>query len=206
MARYEEKVLDGLEKMVEDFEVGTTAEMVVVLAHKSERYWDVPFKVGCLAAFGTLAALIYLPIDFLADMLLLDTFLAFAVGYVAGRTSPFLIRSLTTRKRRERAVKLAAQAAYTARGVSMTRERNGILVFISWLERSVELIPDVGVDRCVALPVWNAATRLVMSIPIQKGFPETFIRAMQPLNQAFAEHMPCREDNPDEIPNRPVVI
>jgi putative membrane protein len=206
MARYEERVLDSLEKMVEDFESGTSAELVVVLAHRSERYRDVPFKVGCIAAFTVLALLIYLPVDFSANLLLLDTFLAFSLGYVAGRTSPFLVRHMTTRKRRDRSVRRCAQAAFTSQGVSMTRERNGVLVFISWLERKVELIPDVGVDRCVALPVWNQATRELLTRPLKKGFPDSFIQAFQPLSRAFAEHMPCTDDNPDEIPNRPVVI
>jgi len=206
MARYEDKVLDDLEKMVESFEERTSAELVVVLSHKSESYADVPFKAAAVLAFAVLALLIYLPVDFSADLVLVDTLLAFMAGWAFVRVSPFMFRLLTTAGRREESVKKAARAAFTARGVSLTRERNGVLVYISWLERRVELIPDVGVDRCLSPSVWNTATRKLVTLPVNKGFPKTFIESFGPLAEAFAEHMPCSQDNPDEIPNRPVVM
>jgi len=49
MSRYGERVLDRLEGFVSDVEAGTSAELVLVLAHRAERYPDVPFKVGRLA-------------------------------------------------------------------------------------------------------------------------------------------------------------
>ncbi len=206
MARYEERVLDSLEKMVEEFEAGTSAELVVVLAHRSEPYTDVPYKAGGILALLAVVMFIYLPIDFPADLLLVDTLLAFALGFAAGRFSPGLTRLLTGRKRRAAGVQRAARATFVERGVSLTRERSGLLLYISWLERGLRLIPDVGVERRLPRPTWNAATRRLLTSPLEKGFPESLVEAMRPLASAFAEHMPPGPENPDEISNRPVVI
>jgi putative membrane protein len=206
MAKYEERVLDSLEKMVEEFESGTSAELVVVLAHRSESYADVPYKAGGILAFLAIVMLIYLPIDFPAEMLLVDTLLAFALGFAAGRFSADLTRLLTSRKRRTAAVQRAAQAAFVERGVSLTKERSGVLLYLSWLERGLRLIPDVGVTRCVPRAVWNTAAKSLLTSPLEKEFPETLLEGMRPLAAVFAEHMPPGAENPDEISNRPVVI
>src|SRR5208282_5063169 len=55
-------------------------------------------------------------------------------------------RALLPRKRVEEQVRMAARAAFVQQGVSRTRGRTGILVFVSMLERRVELVVDVGVD------------------------------------------------------------
>lgn len=206
MSRYGEAVLDQLESFVEQVESGTSAEVVMVLAHRSERYLDVPFKVGCLAALATLAVLVYVPLDFMAELMLIDVMLAFALGYALGRFSPWLPRILTTRKRRQASVTRAARAVFNERGVSLTRERTGILVYISWLERRVEVLVDIGVERCVPQDRLNAALRQFLTSEPLLNFPMGLTAAFSPVRAVFDEFMPRPEDDTDEIPNRPVVL
>jgi putative membrane protein len=43
----------------------------------------------------------------------------------------------------------AARATFVERGVHGTRERSGLLVYVSWLEQQVALVPDLGLARAV---------------------------------------------------------
>jgi len=206
MAGYEEKVLDALEQMVTDFEAGTAAELVLVLARRSDVYRDIPYRVGLIAVFSVLTLLLFLPVDFRPEMLLVDSLLAFALGFLAGRMLPSLTRLLTTPKRRAAQVRQAAQAVFTDRGVTLTKDRTGLLIYLSWLERRVELIADVGVERCLPAAEWNLAIRPLQSFMLHKDFPEALDKAMAPLRQALAQRLPRQADDQDEIPNRPVVL
>ncbi|MBN2497427.1 MAG: hypothetical protein JXR96_22740 [Deltaproteobacteria bacterium] len=204
MARYDELVLDRLEKLVEAVEEKSTAELVVVLAHRADPYRDVPYRAGCLLMLVVLLAMVYAPVDFSAQFLALDLLGAFLLGWLAGR-SGWAVRLLTLAGRRRRAVAAAARCAFTERGVSLTRERTGLLLFISWLERRVELLWDVGIENEVPLPEWNAALKALRSAPVFESFPDSLVPAIEPLRALLDAHLPCGEDNPDEIPNRPVV-
>ncbi len=206
MSRYGEQVLDRLERFVSDVEAGTSAELVLVLAHQAERYPDVPFKVGSLAGLAALVALVFLPLDFMAELLLLDFALAFCLGFAAGRFSPRLTRLLTTARRRAAGVGRAARSSFVERGVSLTRERTGVLVFISWLERRVELLVDIGVEKRIPLDELNAARRRFETADLFADFPDRLPGAFAPINELLERYLPCGDDNPDEIPNRPVVI
>jgi len=206
MTRYGEQTLDELERFVEAVEAETTVELVFVLAHRAEAYRDVPYKAGAIGALLSLLALIYLPFDFSPQLMIPDLLLGFGLGFLLGRASPAVTRWLTTARRREEAVLQAARAAFNERGVSLTRERTGLLLFVSWLERRVELLPDVGVEQRVPLDAWNAAWRQVDATQIFDGFPGSLAGAFAPVRVLLGEHLPPSADNPDEIPNRPVVI
>ena len=127
MSRYSEQVLEQLESFVEQVEQGTAAELVLVLAHRAERYPDVPWKLGALAGLISLAVLIFVPIEFAAEWLLLDVALGAGLGFLLGRAWPGAARILTTAGRRRAAVERTARAVFTERGVGLTRERTGAL-------------------------------------------------------------------------------
>lgn len=206
MAGYGEQLLDRIEKMVEEFESNTSVELVLVLARRSERYRDIPYKTGCGLALAVLAALIYLPVSFRADFLILDAVLAFAVGYLIGRTSPILSRVLTGEKRRAAAVRRAAESAFVSQGVALTCERTGLLVYLSRQERRVEVLWDAGIEKCLPAPEWNAARRAAADVNVFEGFPDSLRRFMALLNAPLACHLPRAADDVDEVSNRPVVM
>ena len=74
----------------------------------------------------------------------------------------------------------AAEAAFTAQGISMTRERTGLLLYVSWHEHQFELLWDVGIGRCVPVPEWNAARRKMAEIQAFKGFPDSLGQLLKP--------------------------
>lgn len=206
MPRYGQQVLEQLEAFVEQVEQTTAAELVVVLAHRADRYPEVPYKLGALMGLASLAALLFMPVGFQAHLVLLDVALGFGLGYGIGRLWPGSARWLTSARRRNVAVERTAKAVFTERGVSLTRERTGILLFVAWLERRVVLIQDVGIDRCVPLGEWRLASKPLGQPGVLRDFPDNLPRAFEPLQRLLDRCLPRPDDDTDEIPNRPVVI
>ncbi|MBW2699176.1 MAG: hypothetical protein JRF33_00020 [Deltaproteobacteria bacterium] len=206
MAKYDEQLLGKLERAVEQFEQRTSVELVFVLAHRSSSYPDVPWKVGSFFAFLVLGLALVLPADFSPIFLLLDVLLGFAAGWALGRFAPGLTRLLVSTKRKKEQVRLRCHAAFSARGVTLTQDRSGLLIFVSWLEREVELRWDVGIERAVPSPEWNEARVAFFRARVLEDLPNKLDDGLKPLADVLSTHMPPASDNPNEIPNRPVVI
>jgi putative membrane protein len=206
MRRDDSQALASLEALVAELEARTRAELVLVLASRAEPYADAPWKAGCALALVTLGLLIFLPVDFRAEMLLLDAVLAFGLGFLLCRASPACARLLSAPARRREAVRRLAREQWTARAVGLTRERTGVLVLASWLEDRVELQWDVGVDQAVPLEAWGEVRGSLAARGVLRDFPEGLRVGLAPLGRVLAEHLPPGDDNPDELPNRPVVL
>lgn len=203
---YRKQMLDTLEKLAADFEAGSSAEIVFAVARRSDTYTDVPYKTGAICALMVLLLIVYLPIQFSSTWFWLDTVVAFACGWLIGKAFPGLARVLTSSSRRNARVREAAEAAFTNRGVSLTRERTGVLVYISWLEQTVTLLWDVGIEQRIPRTVLQAAAKEIERAFLVKNFPGSFARALGPLKKLLDEKLPRNASDVNEIPNHPVVI
>ena len=109
-------------------------------------------------------------------------------------------RALTTRRVRYEQVQVAARAAFVDHNVHMTRARTGVLVFVSWFERRVIVVADVGVPLDEIADRWEAlAERLDGAI--KKGNPETFLSSLRYFGAVLAEVLPRSPDDENELPD-----
>lgn len=140
----------AFQRAIESIEEGSAAEVVVAVRRRSHGYRQVNVAIGMLVAFSGLAAMLYTRQTFALLSILIDPFV---VGILAGaivELLPGLKRRLTPSLQRSMHVHRAARATFVERGVHATRERTGLLVYISWLEQQVALVPDLGLARLVS--------------------------------------------------------
>src|SRR5262249_29242485 len=131
---------------VQDVESKTSAEIVVSVKARSDDYREVDLTVGLLLAAITLVVLIYHPAELDEDLMPVETLAAFAVGSILVNKVGALKRALMSKKRKREQTQKSARAQFVEQGISCTRDRSGILVFVSELERAVCVVPDVGID------------------------------------------------------------
>jgi putative membrane protein len=202
----EPKAVDRLEARVTEVEASTSAEIVVVLAGQSGGYRDLAVIGGSIAALVALLLLLYLPIRFPAASVVPLTVLAGVAGAALLMSRPALLRPFALEGRKRQQVRDAARVSFVDEAVSATRERTGVMIYVSLLESMVEVLPDHGLDRRLARGSWNALVEAAQA-PLAAGNWEQAVDDLlvgaEPL---LAEHFPCSEDNPDEIPNRPRVL
>lgn len=139
-------------------EARTSAEVVVAVRARSATYRHVELITGAVFTFATLAFMLYTPKhEFGLLSLLVDPFLAgIAAGLVATQIDP-LRRLLTLKRVRTETVRIAAQSTFYENGVRLTSDRTGLLVFMSLLERHVEVVADSGVKEAVDADEWRRA-------------------------------------------------
>jgi len=132
---------------------------------------------------------------------------------VAGAGLGFLIAGIDAVGRRlipedhlERAVTMRAEAAFVEEEVFDTRDRTGILVFLSLFEHRAVILADAGINRSVPKDTWQALIdELVAGIKAGRA-AEAMRQAVTRCGEVLVEHeVVLRPDDTDELPDAPRV-
>ncbi len=186
---------------VAEIERATDAEIIVVHAGTSGGYPDVPLLAGIGAGLVGLIVLLFLPFDFAPwSVPAVVAGLGIAGGAAGGRFEE-LTRRLTSVARRRAQVTQAAAAAFHREAVAGTRNRTGVLLYASRLERLLVIIPDSGVTRAIAPgELYGVMGGEVTPLPPST---EGFVAAVRTLGVLLAARLPATHDNPNELPDEP---
>ena len=120
---------------------------------------------------------------------------------------PPVRRALTPRSVKRHRVRRRAHEQFVAKNLHLTRERTGVLIFVSLAERMAELIADDGIADHVEPHVWDKAMA-ALTDGFRRGDVEAgFAAAVRLCGDVLAEKFPARAgDNPNELPDAVVVL
>lgn len=125
-----------------------------------------------------------------------DAELRFAVE--AGLTFPALLRGQAAR---QRAVEVFSQLR-----VWDTEHNSGVLIYVQLADRKVEILADRGVSALVPQVEWDAICRRLEQSYRRREFEQGTLAAIEEITTRLARHFPPREANPNELPDRPVIL
>ncbi len=90
-----------------------------------------------------------------------------------------------------------------------TEHNNGVLIYLLWADRAVEVLADRGAHRRVDPQVWqDACARLSQALQRGEGVAGV-IEAVTQIGEAMARVEPAEvksHANPDELSNAPIVL
>ena len=182
-------------------EARSATELVVSVRARSAAYLHADILVGLIAGLATLAFLLFSPYPFALPWFLVDPILVGGLVALAASRLPPVRRALTPARVREARVRTAAGALFFEKGVHHTRERTGILLYVSLLERRALLVADAGVEREVPRREWRAATAAIDRVVAAGGDGVELARALAPLGDLVARHLPRRAGDLNELPD-----
>jgi putative membrane protein len=205
---------DGLaevEAAVREAERACSGQIVPVIVGESDSYPEAQWKGAVLGAFlaSLLAAAVFEFGNFWGETLFAwiaaPAAAGGALGYLASRI-PVLRRALVSRRAIEHRVEIRALAAFARHEVFKTRDRSGILLFLSLFERRVVVLADSGIHARVAPPEWDALVSGVVA-GIREGRPAgALAEGIRVCGQVLVRHgLARRPDGPDELPDAPSV-
>ena len=102
---------------------------------------------------------------------------------------------------RQRAVELFSELR-----VWDTADNSGILIYIQLIDRQVEILADRGINALVAHGEWEAICRQMESAFATEQWRDGVISAIGRASELLAQHFPAGTDNPNELPDAPLVI
>ena len=203
---------EHIKQAVQEAERQTSAEIVPMIVARSGLYRDARHVAGLIAAFVTLATMLTFEAAWLpwgwhasnAAWLVLAVTLAYVSGTWIG-TLPPVIRLLTSHERMRQKVMLRAQRAFAQHAVSQTRERTGVLIMLSILERQIYVLPDRSLAGLVSAERWKQVVQAAVVRLHSGDIAEGLSHAIQACGVVLAEACPGRPgDNPNELPDEPI--
>lgn len=201
-AKFDQPACDSLAQCVKDIEQGTDAELVIAVRGVSANYRHADYLFGAILAFLGLLILLFAPVDFHTYWVPIDVVALFAGGALLSAHSKALRRLLTSVKYREKAARAGAAAMFYEAGIANTSAEMGVLVYLSLLERKLELIADRGILKAVPPLEWN---QILFELKEAGENPhvETLLKSLRKLGELLSKHVPATGENPNELPDMP---
>ncbi len=195
---------DAIAEAVAQAERLTSGEIVVVIDRAASSYRSVPMVLALvlsllvpwplLALTMTSAPRIFL-IQLICAALLMAGLLWYGRG---GRFVPGFVK-------RGRAHDVALRE-FTARGLTQTRGRTGVLLYIALQERYAEVVTDIGIDGKVDPETWQDIVATLLDAARQDRLREGLIDAVGALGRVLAQYAPPAAEDFDELPNKVILL
>lgn len=183
---------------IREIEKGTNAELVVVVRGRTGTYRHADYLFGAVLALAGLIFVLFSPIEFHTYWIPLDAIALFAAGSWISSRGDWLRRLFTTKKFRANAARAGAAAMFYEAGIANTAAENGLLIYLSLLERRLEIIADRGILKAVPPLKWNECVFELKQIG-RNATPEKFINGLRQAGALLAEHLPPTGENPNEL-------
>jgi uncharacterized membrane protein len=122
------------------------------------------------------------------------------VRFAVESALPFvdLLRGISAR---DRAIELFSRLR-----VWDTEQNAGVLVYVLLADKRVEIVADRGIHARVGEAAWEAICGTMDREFAAGQFEAGAVIGIQAISDLLATHFPPRHENPDELPNRPVVL
>jgi putative membrane protein len=186
---------------VRAIEMRTSAEIVVALRRRSGSWLGPEIGAGAALALAVLCALVYLPQEVETLFIPIHVIVAFIAGALACRAWPVLQRLLSSPAAKRARVREAARVLFVDKGVSRTRGRTGLLVYASVVERMVEIVFDVGVERAAIPPATIEGVQRALETALAADDVPAFRAALERLAPILGDALPCQPDDVNELPD-----
>jgi putative membrane protein len=85
--------------------------------------------------------------------------------------------------------------------VGLTRERTGVLLYVSQLEGEARVLADKGITDSIPPETWRATTKRVESLARNARGGDGLARAIREFAEPLAHALPARGDDIDELPD-----
>ena len=203
-AKFDKAAGDAIGAAVREIEAKTNAEIVVAVRGRSGTYRHADYLFGAIVAFIGLLFVLFSRFEFHTFWIPFDVIALFVAGAFVSSRGDWLRRALTTKTFRAKAARAGAAAMFYEAGIANTSAENGLLIYLSLLERRMEVIADRGILKAVPPLKWNHAVFELKSIAKDPD-PEKLIAAMSELGKLLAEHMPPVGENPNELADGPSI-
>jgi uncharacterized membrane protein len=87
-----------------------------------------------------------------------------------------------------------------------TQANNGVLIYVLWADRAVEIIADRGISQRVARAEWEALCREVEGHYRAGRFTEGSRAAVAGVATLLGRHFPSAPADANELPNQPILL
>jgi uncharacterized membrane protein len=87
-----------------------------------------------------------------------------------------------------------------------TEENSGVLIYVLLAEHRLEIVADRGLAKKVDQREWDAIAQRMQTAFKGGEFLQGSLAGIDAITHLLEQHFPPGDGNPDELPNRPVIL
>lgn len=87
-----------------------------------------------------------------------------------------------------------------------TEHNSGVLIYLLLADRDVEIVADRGIHAQVGDAQWQRICRMMEEDFRQGRFEQGVLAGIREISALLVRHFPATAVNPDELPDKPVVL
>ena len=99
-----------------------------------------------------------------------------------------------------------AEALFASLRVWDTAHNSGVLIYVQLVDRRIEIVADRGITARVPQAQWDAICRRMESAFRAGRFEDGAQAAIVEITRLLQQHFPPLANNPNELPDQPVVL
>ncbi|OAI50855.1 hypothetical protein AYO46_09335 [Betaproteobacteria bacterium SCGC AG-212-J23] len=103
-------------------------------------------------------------------------------------------------------IRKRAEALFGQLGVWDTEHNSGVLIYVQLVDRRIEIVADRGIGARVEPSQWQGICRQMEQSFRKGGQAEGAVQAIEAITVLLAKHFPPRGRNPNELPDKPIVL
>lgn len=211
---------EKIKEAVKKAESKTSGEIAVCLATESSDYsfWELAAAVVTavvlfvlLLPFSGGIRFFYEKINWLSPEWYLPATLGFSafIGifiFFWLFNIPSLDRIVIPKYVQKKTVSRRAFAAFSESGVYCTEKHNGILIFVSYLEREVRIIADKGISDKISSDLWQIIADSLADEIKNDNLTYGYCEAVERCGELLKEHFPIKKNDVNELPDGLVIL
>lgn len=144
-----------IKELIEEAEKKSDSEMVPMIVSRSDNYPAAHFRSAIIISFLFSLGLYFSPLSIINPIYFLWIQVpGLLLGYYLANI-PAITRLLITKQEVEYEVTQRAIEAFFEHNLHTTEQHNGVLIFISLLEKKIKIITDIGVKKKVDQKIWD---------------------------------------------------
>jgi putative membrane protein len=194
---------EAVSAAIRDAEKHTSGQIVCVLAHSSSAYAHVPILWASALALFTPWPLIHLT-EWSVERIFLLQLVVFILAGLLFSWMPVRLWLVPRPLQRVRAHR-AALEQFVVRGISRTKNRTGVLIFVSLAEHYARIVADEGIAAKVQHADWQDAVDALTAHMRDGRITEGLIAAVERCGAVLATRAPP-DGSPNELPDRLYVM
>lgn len=215
---------DRVSEAIAAAEATTDGEIVAIASPASDSYHDVGLHWAVAVLIAVLAFAAWRPdwliwsfdrifggwrtepsLGELLTFLMVLAVLKFTIALLVLKWSALRL-ALTPGATKHRRVRRRAVALFKAAAERRTEGRTGILIYLSMAERRAEIVADEAITQVTTPEAWGEAMEVLLA-DVRDGRPgDGIAAAIQRIGIVLAEHFPKTAGNPNEIPDKLIVL
>jgi putative membrane protein len=191
---------------IADAERRTAGEIVCIVSRSASSYVYVPIVWAAILALALPWGLIRFTMLGIETIHLIQL-AGFVVLAAVLCLLPLRLRMAMTPGfiKRHRAAR-AAREQFFANDLVQTVGRTGCLIYVSEAEHHAEVLADEGIASKVSPEVWKQAITVLTDALSAGRTADGFVAAIALCGAVLAEHVPPREGDINELPNRLIML